>query len=268
MNCDQARKHWHLFHDSEGDVPLHQEVNEHLAACHDCSRWFDQQTTLEDLFTQRLRTSECTDSLWERIRERCETTRPELRCRDSLWKWSLLAAATLLLAVGTWAWSVRRHDSSTPGRIHLSALSASLHQDLATGHREVEFPSDSDADIEHYLRRTAGFRVHCPPRKDVDFEVAGAGVCKLHDRRAAYIFGKVGTQPVSLLVMERETLNTFPHDRDAILRGDGRHRCREGAFQMVAGITADNVVVVVGTLPSETLETLLSAYGSYHSTSG
>lgn len=33
---------------------------------------------------------------------------------------------------------------------------------------------------------------------------------------------------------------------------------------MVAGVTADNVVVVIGVAPFETLEKLLDAYGSYH----
>jgi hypothetical protein len=33
---------------------------------------------------------------------------------------------------------------------------------------------------------------------------------------------------------------------------------------MVAGITADNVVVVIGTASPATLERVLSAYGSYH----
>jgi hypothetical protein len=33
---------------------------------------------------------------------------------------------------------------------------------------------------------------------------------------------------------------------------------------MISGVTADNVVIVIGTAPPDALERLLNAYGSYH----
>jgi len=44
----------------------------------------------------------------------------------------------------------------------------------------------------------------------------------------------------------------------------GRHRCREGGYQMVSAVLADNFVVVIGNTHPETLDKLLDAYGSYH----
>jgi hypothetical protein len=98
----------------------------------------------------------------------------------------------------------------------------------------------------------------------VRFAVKGAGVCFITDQQqAAYIVGQVDGDRVSILVLDRASLALFPHDR-AQLQGGQRHRCREGDYQMVSGVVADNVVLVIGLAPPEALEKLLSAYGSYH----
>ena len=49
MNCNEARQHWNLYHDSEGDAELHFRISEHLAGCADCAQWFSQQSRLEGL---------------------------------------------------------------------------------------------------------------------------------------------------------------------------------------------------------------------------
>jgi hypothetical protein len=117
--------------------------------------------------------------------------------------------------------------------------------------------------VDRYLKRKAPFRVHCPPRTDVAFDVKGAGLCTVPEGRpAAYIVGQVAQAPVSILVLDRASLAAFPRDR-AHLAGGRRHRCREGAYDMVAGVVADNVVVVIGAAPPEALEKLLDAYGTY-----
>lgn len=268
MNCDQTRKHWDLFHDSEGDAELHHKINEHLGMCPDCARWFYEQSRLEDFLVERLRSGDSSDELWERIRARC-TTKPTVPAR----RWSFLGravllAASLLIAVGGILWYVSDDGFEVRSPPHLSALSAAMHDKLASGREPAQFASRSDVEVERYLRRQVGFPVHCPPRKDVDFEVSGAGVCTVNDKPAAYIFGKVGPAPVSLFVLDRKSLDAFPHDRDMVAQGHGRHRCREGGYEMISGIASDNVVVVVGAVPGDTVERLFNAYGSYHKSSG
>src|SRR5262249_29858508 len=103
----------------------------------------------------------------------------------------------------------------------------------------------------------------CPPRSDVRFAVQGAGLCPTTARlQAAYIVGLVDRAPVSILVLDRSSLAAFPQDQ-AHLEGGRRYSCQEGGYQMIAGIVADNVVVVIGTIPPEALEQLLHAYGTY-----
>src|SRR3989304_2271712 len=112
------------------------------------------------------------------------------------------------------------------------------------------------------------FRVHCPPRKDVNFAVAGAGVRTVKNRPAAYSVGTVDRAEVSILVFARHSLDAFPTDRSHLAKGGGRHRCRERNYEMVSGITADNVVVVIGAADPDVLEKVLNAYGTYHDTEG
>src|SRR5262249_38285818 len=83
------------------------------------------------------------------------------------------------------------------------------------------------------------------PRSDVNFAVQGAGIRSLRERhQAGFIVGRVGETPVSILVLDRQSLSAFPHDQTRL--AGGRHRCREGGYQLVAAVLADNVVVVIG----------------------
>jgi len=247
---------------------LHHKINEHLGMCPRCARWFHEQSRLEDLMVEKLSPGKPSNEMWERIHARC-ATKPTVPARR--WPFlgrAVLLAASVLIAVGGIVWYVSDHGSEVGSPPHLSALSAAMHDKLATGREPVEFASRSDIEVEQYLRRQVGFRVHCPPRKDVDFEVSGAGVCIVNEKPAAYIVGKVGRAPVSLFVLERKSLDAFPHDRELLRQQGGRHRCREGNYEMVSGIAADNVVVAVGATASDILERLVNAYGSYHESSG
>src|SRR5262249_36928355 len=102
----------------------------------------------------------------------------------------------------------------------------------------------------------APFHVHCPPRTDVNFMVQGAGLCQMKEQRqAAYVVGHVGKAPVSVLVLDRAGLATFP--------GDGSYHCRAGTCHVASGVVKDSVVVIVGDTTADVLERLLRAYGTY-----
>ena len=141
---------------------------------------------------------------------------------------------------------------------------ADWHERWSRGELEPDLVSQSDEQVDRYLKGQVPFRVHCPPRKDVNFSVAGAGVRTAKDRPAAYIVGQVEEEPISIVVLAKESLDAFPRDRAQLAQGGGRHRCRERNYQMVSGIMTDNVVLVIGAASSETLERVLRAYGSYH----
>jgi anti-sigma factor RsiW len=255
MNCAEARQNWMLYLDGEGDPALALRIRDHLGECPACADWFARQQRLEQAVADRLATGPQTPELWARVLHRAGLRRPARR-------WlalaaTLAAAAAVLLAV----WVGFRAGGRTP---ELAREAAELHARWARNDLRPELVSASDREVDRYLKAKLPFRAHCPPRSDVGFSVKGAGVCRVEgSQQAAYIVGRVGQAPVSILVLDRSSLAAFPRDR-AHLEGGRRHRCREGAYEMVSGVVADNVVVVIGTAPPATLEKLLNAYGSYH----
>lgn len=263
MNCTEARKNWMLYLDSEGDHGLHLRVAEHLGGCPDCAAWFARQQQLEEAVRDRLAAGDSTPALWDRVLDRAGLA-PRRRVRHRLLVVAGgLAAAAALLLVAVFALPWGRQSPPPDQTPELAQDAVELHQRWLNGEVKPDFASTSELDVDRYFKANAPFRVHCPPRSDVNFVVQGAGMRSLRDRhRAGLIVGRVGDTPVSILVLDRQSLSAFPHDQ-ARLAG-GRHRCREGGYLMVSAVLSDNVVVVVGDTRPETLDRLLDAYGSYH----
>jgi anti-sigma factor RsiW len=252
MKCHEARQHWMLYLDSEGDPEMHLRINDHLGMCPECAEWFARQMRFEQAIEERLADGQPTPELWDRILARSGiTTRASPRRRWLVLGGIAVAAAVLLgLASLFLLWQPR-------ASAELPRLTVDCHERHLRGVSQVEFRSQDDQAIERYIREQVPFSVHCPPRKDVDFAVEGAGVCRWAPKPMVYFVGRVDQTSVSVFVLDRASL-------DLLAQGGGRYRSQEGGYQTVSGLTADNVVVVVGTVPSEVLEKLLNAYGSYH----
>jgi hypothetical protein len=262
MNCTEARKNWMLYLDSEGDPRLHLQITDHLGCCPGCAEWFARQQHLEEAVRDCLAAGGSSPALWGRVLDRTGLARRRVRPRVLITAGSLVAAAALLLvAVFGSPWS---RQPQPPGQVpELARDAAELHKRWLSGDVRPEFASTSELDVDRYFKANAPFKVHCPPRSDVNFAVQGAGMRSLRDRhQAGLIVGRVGETPVSILVLDRQSLSAFPRDQ-ARLAG-GRRRCREGGYLTVSAALSDNVVVVVGNTRPETLDKLLDAYGSYH----
>ena len=159
------------------------------------------------------------------------------------------SAALIALVLGLQFWG-----RSVPGE--LSRNAAEWHEQWQRGNVHPDLVSTSDHEVDRYLKTRVPFRVHCPPRTDVQFSVQGAGVCFMKDQRqAAYIVGSVGESPVSILVMDGSTLVGFPPEFQ---------QRREGAYCIASAAIAENLVFVIGKASPKVLERLLHAYGSYH----
>jgi hypothetical protein len=254
MNCNEARQHWSLYHDSEGDAELHFQIGAHLGECPQCAEWFSQQGLLEHLLADKLGSQRPTPELWDQVLGRCGLARP---ARARRWVWLAGVAASVVLAVFVyWHWF-----RVSPGP-NLAELTAAWHQRLTEGGEPVQFHSESDLEVERYLRKQVSFPVRCPPRKDAGFAVHGAGVCRLADQPAAYLAGNVDERPVSIFVLPRDSLAVFPHQQ-AALRKQSQHQCREGRYEMVMAVIDRNAVLVIGEAKTERLAKVLKAYGTY-----
>lgn len=257
MNCNEARQHWNLYHDSEGDAELHFQINEHLATCPDCAEWFSQQSRLTSLLAEKLNSQAPTPELWNDVLTNCGLIRPA-PARRRLWFAGVAAcAAVLVVAVVL----IRTHSPihSSPD---LAKLTAARHERLVSGEEIPQFESRSDPEVEGYLRKRVSFPVRCPPRKDAGFAVQGAGVCHLADQPAAYLSGRVEDAQVSIFVLPKDSLAAFPHQQEALLK-EKTHRCQEGQYAMVLGVIDKNAVLVIGQTAPDRLEKVLSAYGTY-----
>ncbi len=256
MNCIEARQHWNLYHDSEGDADLHFRISEHLAECPQCALWFAQQSRLENLLADKLRPDTPTPELWDAVVRHCGLKRRRPTRRGLLL--AGVAASLILLAGITW-YAVHSAGAPAPD---MAKLSAQWHRRLEVGDEMPQFRSHSDLEVEGYLRQRVSFPVRCPPRKDAGFAVQGAGVFRLADQSAAYLAGYVDAAPVSIFVLQRDSMTAFPRQQEA-LATQKTHRCQEGQYAMVMGIIDKNAVLVIGQTDTARLERVLSAYGSY-----
>ena len=258
MNCQEARRHWNLFYDSEGDAELHFQLNEHLESCVECAEWFDKQSRLESLIEERLGNAPASEASsqvdWTTVLVGAGVT-PTTKSRSWLFFGStiLALAASLLVLVGLYG--LPFGNDSSPS---LSHLSAEVHQHVAAGSLRPEFESQSDIDVDEYLLNRVSFPVRCPPRKDSGFAVSGAGLCKLSDQPAAYVVGTVDQRAVSIFVLPKQSLSSFPRQH-AELRRDPLTACREGDTEMVFSIVDRNIVLVAGDVERAKLTRVLKS---------
>lgn len=261
MNCTEARQHWNLYHDSEGDSELHFQISEHLAGCPACAEWFHQQSRLESLLAEKLQSQpgDPDPELWNNVLTRCGLKQPAARRRN--WLWFASVAACVLVFVTALLWgTLGNRGRDEPD---LARLTTDWHDRLAEGKVPVEFASRSDREVEAYLKKRVSFPVRCPPRQDAGFDVHGAGVGNLSGQPTAYLSGYVDKAPVSIFILPRKGLDAFPRQA-RIGAGDETFRSREGNYQMVLRRIDRNAVVVVGRVPVDRLERVLAAYGTYH----
>lgn len=258
MNCNETRRHWSLYHDSEGDSESHFRICEHLAICDQCAQWFEQQSRLENLLANNLRSQSLTPAVWDVVLNQPELV-PKQREVLHQWKQMLVGAACLLLITVAW-WISQRHKSSVEP--DLAIITSLWHQRLTAGEETLQFRSDSDLAVEDYLRQRVSFPVRCPPRKDAGFAVQGAGVFRLADQPAAYLSGRVDAAPISIFVLPSDSLAAFPLQQEA-LRKEKMHHCWEGDYAMVMRVIDKNAVLVIGHAQPKKLEKVLNAYGTY-----
>lgn len=263
MNCEQARQHWELYYDSEGDAEVHLRLNAHLENCPRCAEYFAQQGRLESLIESDMRTvpegAALSEGDWSRILERAgvvDTTRPPT--------WRVIAppllaviAASLLVWIGFVA--TRSTDSPLD---KLANLSLDVHRHVSNGSLRPEFESRSDIAVDRYLVDRVSFPVRCPPRKDSGFHVSGAGMCKLGQEQAAYVVGTVDQRPVSIFVLPRDSLAAFPGKQTELQR-QVMHARRRGESELVSSVIDKNLVLVIGETERAKLSRVLTSYGTY-----
>lgn len=236
--CNEVRRLFELYADSEGDAATFQKVNQHLAECAGCSAWFESQLLLESRVGELMRADSPSATLWAGIEGRVRTT--------SRWNWALLrlmtaSAAVVLVALS--GWFLNTPDIQAPN--DLAALAVDEHERLASGNLPLQISSDSDLEVEDYLKRRVDFPVRCPPRQDAGFMVQGGGVCSLGATPAAFVHGTIGDGKSSIFILPREALQDFGPERSRLSQANVLYH-RKGSVSVVLSAIDQNVVIVVG----------------------
>lgn len=261
MNCQEARRHWDLYFDSEGDAELHLRVNQHLQGCPQCASWFDAQSRLETRITETIAGGDAREDRpidWQKVLESAGVA--VVPSRQSWWRMNgamFVAVASVILAIVSMSFFF-----NADGAPSLAALSADVHRHMATGNLRPDFESDSDLAVERYLVSRVSFPVRCPPREDSGFIVRGAGLCELASQPVAYVVGAVGEDTVSVFVLPEASLRRFPREQrrasEPMPQSD-----QTGDYQVIYSVIDQNLVMVVGKSPRTKLERVLNAYGTY-----
>lgn len=261
MTCNEVRQHWMLYHDSEGDPELHLRINEHLGGCPACAEWFTKQGWLERALAERLTGDGPDAALWARILDRSGLPAGK---RTRRWRKPTLVVAAVAVVIGLAVATPYVLPSRPPARtgetVTLTRLTVDCHERHLRGTSRVEFLARDGPEAERYVRGQVDFPVHVPKPAGLAFAVEGAGVCRWSPKPMVYFAGRLEQTSVSVFVLSRGSLDAFPADRDRLLRSGGRCRDREGGYEMVSGLTADCLVVMVGTTTPESLDRLFDAY--------
>lgn len=262
MRCHEVRKLFPLYYDSEGDAEMHLRIGDHVGQCSQCKDAFERQAHLEDALVGVLATGEPSPEMWERIERRTvEMTRPRKRFVILLRRPGPLVALAAGVLVMLLAWRLTSSDHS--GR-HLSQLAGAAHQLYVSGGWQADVQSESMEELEQALRSRAGFAVRCPPQGQAGFRLKGGGVCRLGNHQAVHIVGDVQGRAVSMIVLPGTSLQAFPHMRLHLPAEGQTHRCCEGRYEMVASRLHGHLVVVLGEINPDVLESILLGYGSHH----
>ncbi len=262
MRCHEVRKAFSLYYDSEGSAEMQLQIGDHLGLCPQCKEAFERQARYEDALVKVLATGEPSLEMWERIEHQTlEMKRP--RKRFALFRvrlGRLLAlAGGLLLTLLVWQLVGSGHSDG-----HLSQLAGAAHQLYVSGDWQAEVQSESVEELEQALRSRAGFAVRCPPQGQAGFRLKGGGMCRLGSHQAVHFVGDVQGRAVSMIVLPGKCLQEFPHMRQHLPAEGQTHRCREGRYEMVASRLHGHLVVVVGEINPDVLESILLGYGSHH----
>lgn len=262
MRCHEVRKLFPLYYDSEGDAEMQLQIGDHLGLCPQCKEVFERQARYEDALVGALANGEPSPEMWKRIERRTlEMKRPRKRFAIfQLGSGRLVALAVGLLVILS-AWQLTSSDHSDG---HLSQLAATAHQLYVSGGWQAEVQSESVEELEQALRSRAGFAVRCPPQGQAGFRLKGGGMCRLGSHQAVHFVGDVQGRAVSMIVLPGKCLQAFPHMRRHLSAEGQTHRCREGRYEMVASRLHGHLVVVLGEVNPDVLESILLGYGRHH----
>ncbi len=104
MTCEQCRRWWSPYMDSELDATKTFEVSEHLRLCDACRKRFENESNMDDLIRESIANVSLPNAFWNKIEKGVKATvnRPQLQqtARFRFSGWLAVAAMVAMLLFG------------------------------------------------------------------------------------------------------------------------------------------------------------------------
>lgn len=252
MRCHEARALSTVWHDSELDAKAAFDIQQHLDGCNACRAYFEGEHRADARVDAALRPGEKNAALWKRLESLVIPQSAVTRVVRTRWRLPVLAAAACVVL------GLAIHFRPHP-RLDLAEAAAVDHAKYVAGNMPAQFeeqpPEAQFAEAQGRLDRAA-FSLLPPARL---YQPEGRRMCFLKGVPVAWVLGRSADRPVSLIVMRREQLSSFPGIAHRLAEGR-RIACSEaGGFQFAARAVGDHVVCAVADTPRAELEALVAA---------
>jgi anti-sigma factor RsiW len=254
MKCNETRNLVLPYLDSELDARTTQEIELHLQSCSECARIFEWEGKFNERVFRVLRSGQSTPALWEQVEARLQPTRG---LGWFLRRWNRMAlggfVASVIAVLVTVAVMVHPWASS----LDLASVVKPDHAKYVAGQLKAQFeaqpPTAALAKEQGRLDAAAFSKLPAAP----GFSSEGKRVCHLSGVPVAWIMGRDGQLPVSVVVLRRNELGHFPQLRQRLEAGHTVVCARTGRFEFAARVVGEHVVCAMAAMPRERLESLV-----------
>jgi hypothetical protein len=165
-------------------------------------------------------------------------------------KFRLASVLTLaaVLAAAFWLRQARLDFASAAAPDHAEYIAGALQP-----HFEREPPGSVLGQAAGRLDAEAFARLPAAP----EFKAQGKRLCHLSGVPVAWVLGRVGELPVSVIVLRRDELGSFPQLRRRLESGHKVVCARTGRFQFAARVVGEHVVCAMAATSRQRLEQLV-----------
>ncbi|MCI0743995.1 MAG: zf-HC2 domain-containing protein [Verrucomicrobia subdivision 3 bacterium] len=256
MKCNEVRNLVLVYLDSELDAKTSQEVERHLRGCAECAELFAHEQKFDERVSSVLRRGQATLELWERVESRLRP-RPRLSWLFRRWRPVTIGGIAVLASSAVLALLINLRSNSTS--LDIASNVDPDHTKYVAGQLTPQFenqpPTEAlskeqgrlDAAAFSKLPATSGFRSE------------GKRVCHLSGVPVAWIMGRDGGLPVSVVVLRRDELVNFPQLRERLEAGHPVVCVRTGRYQFAARVVGEHVVCAMAATSQERLEALVKS---------
>lgn len=200
MICDEIKKFISPYLDSEVDPHTNLRIEEHLANCSKCQKYYEQEHNFEISFKNELVTNPETDAAWQRALNRAT--------RTSIFQTKIpvtiaVSMVVVLLLIGGWFRSGFYQSD-------LAWAAYKNHSKYLTDQLPIKVEGMQALAINKYFRDKLTFSVNVPANVPIEgLKVIGARLCHLKGVPVAYMIYHYKNIPVSLFLMDADRSNYF-----------------------------------------------------------